>query len=232
MSESRIYRIEELEFPVELYPRASGKTWWLHVLRYADEMRAGSQFPPILVGIFRKRKIVVDGWHRCQALKLNKEEYVTAITKNYPNFKEIFADAVRYNNHHGIMLTPRDKSRIIAKLEDMTFTPFEIGEIVKATPETLHRLSNRKVTTPRGTYYLKSPLIKLKDKGWIDDDIATKVDQSIISVQSVTQLINQLINFIDGDAFPWEDPNLGTSLAQLYDSLKTRFAPIMEAKTS
>lgn len=232
MSETKIYRIDELDFPEELYPRASGKTWWAHVKRYADEMKNGAVFPPIIVGLHKGKNIVVDGWHRCQAYKMNGEEYVTAILKKYDDLRDLFADAVRYNNKHGIMLTPHDKVRIIDKLEEMKFEPFEIGEIVQASPDMIKKFSSRKVNTPRGTYYLKSSLNKLYEKNWISEEIIEGFDQSKISVRSVSELIFQLTTFIEGEAFPWEDPNLGTALAQLYNALKERFAPLLEAKTS
>jgi len=62
-----VLAISELKLDKRLYPRI--KIGWLTAYQYAQAMRAGSVFPPIMVGEYQGEKYVVDGWHRVEAKK-------------------------------------------------------------------------------------------------------------------------------------------------------------------
>jgi len=222
----RIFHLDELEFPEDLYPRAKSEPWWEHVVRYADEMKAGSTFPPVSVGILGERSIVVDGWHRCVAYRKLGLEYVPAQVTVYSSEKEIFIAAVRANAIHGIQLTPRDKVRIISRLEEWNVPRAEICDIVKATPETMTRLRARTLSRGGTKVHLKSPLAKLRNRGLVDNETAFEFNQEEISVRTVTEAVSQLIQFIEGGVFPWGDPAMGTMMMQLHGLIEEHLLPL------
>ena len=226
MSENRIFKLSELEFAEDLYPRARLGTWWPLVTRYVDEMKAGSSFPPITVGLLGDRKIVVDGWHRCEAYRKLKVEFVKAEVRRYSQERDLFADAGRLNSTHGAQITPRDKARIIDRLEEYRFTPGEIQSIVKATPDTFKALKARTVSTPRGKLYLKSPVNDLAKRNMITPEEGATISQEKLSIRRLEDLLAQLVNLLGSDAFPWHDPKLGVLFTRLYTLLKERYAPL------
>lgn len=225
-----IFHLDELEFPEVLYPRAKSEPWWMNVVRYADMMKAGSTFPPIEVGLLSGRKIVVDGWHRCMAYRKLDIEYVKARVTEYDSEKDLFIAAVRANAIHGIQLTPRDKTRITSHLEDWGLTRAEISEIVKATPETLERLAARTVERYGVKTHLKSPLAKLRSRGLVDEEALIGFDQHQTRMRTVVEAVNQIIQFIEGDVFPWSDPKAGTLMRRLYGLLEERLMPLSEVQ--
>ena len=117
MSE-RLFTISELETPEDIYTRARGSPWWAHVHAYAEEMKAGAEFPPILVGEFEGRLIVVDGYHRVGASKELGLEFIKGKLKKYKSIVDLVEDSVKANNHHGIRYTPQDKAHIAKLLEE------------------------------------------------------------------------------------------------------------------
>lgn len=88
-----LVKIVDLVFDSELYPRM--KVAWFTAYSYAQAMRSGKEFPPIIVGVLKGKRYVVDGWHRVEARKLLKEEYIQGMVQNYASEKLLFEDAVR-----------------------------------------------------------------------------------------------------------------------------------------
>lgn len=215
----RIFRIDELEFNKDLYPRLS--TWWVTVVSYADQMKAGSVFPPIEVGLLEDRKIIVDGWHRCQALQKIGEEYVKGIAKRYDSEQEIFIDAIKANNSHGLHLSSQDKVWITSQLLfDWKMDTVEIATLIKATPETLKQFISRIIRRPDGSrIYLKAPLARLIDKGFISKEEASLVDQTSFTVRDLRQIMIQLLSTLEGRVYPWEDPAMRGLAVEIYQLL-------------
>jgi len=57
-----------------VYPRCN---WgWQTAYDYQMSMKAGAEFPPIVVAEFRGKTILVDGKHRLVAYKHNKVEHI------------------------------------------------------------------------------------------------------------------------------------------------------------
>ena len=201
----RVFRIDELEFKRSLYPRLS--TWWVTVVSYADQMKAGSVFPPINVGLLGDRKIIVDGVHRCKALQKNGEEYVKGIAKRYNSEQEIFIDAIKANNTHPLHLCSQDKVWIAAQLLDWEMDVVEIATLIKATPETTKKFISRIIRRPDGSrIYLKAPLARLIDKGLISKEEAALVDQASFTVRDLKQIMIQLLSTLEGRVYPWKEP--------------------------
>lgn len=201
-------------FDDELYPRKS--VWWLTIYKYSEEMKSGSDFPPIDVGDYNGKNIVVDGWHRCRALIKNGEEYVKANIKRYDDLKSIFIDAVKLNSEHGRQLSSTDKVKIIAKLEDFQLSQVEISELVKVSMDKIERFNSRIIRGPRGVIHLKSIVARQVEKGIITQEEAAKLDQHVFKAYNIPELLVQLIELIENKAFPWNIESVRELATQLH----------------
>jgi len=200
MSE-RLFTISELETPEDIYTRARGSPWWAHVHVYAEEMKAGAEFPPILVGEFEGRLIVVDGYHRVGASKELGLEFIKGKLKKYKSIVDLVEDSVKANNHHGIRYTPQDKAHIAKLLEEYGLEKQTISSLVRISIDKLDRFTVRNFSN--GT--MKAPLARLVRDGKITQAEAEEVDQSRLSTMTLDDVLVQLINYLDYGAFPWGD---------------------------
>lgn len=211
----RVLKISDLTFDDTLYPRM--KVGWLTAYQYAQAMKAGSVFPPILVGLFEGKHYVVDGWHRIEAMKLLKEEHVQAMVKRFKRFEDMFAEAVKMNSAHGRPLSVQEKVRIINRLEEFEFSKEEISQIIKVPADKIEPLKARIVFKPDGTpIYLKSVVAKaVESSGGSAED----VDQNSFSVRNVPALLLQLLELLETDIYPIEDKSVKELSVKLYGLL-------------
>jgi len=202
MASERLFKVSELELPEEIYTRARGSPWWANVHAYAEEMRAGAKFPPILVGEYEGRLIVVDGYHRVNATKLLKAEYINGTIKRYTSLGDIVRDSVEADNHHGVRYTPQDKAHIAKLLEMYGVEKQSISELVRVPVEKLDRFTVRNF----GGKTIKEPLMKLVENGTITLEQAAAVDDTYISTRTVEDVVVQLIGYLSFNAYPWGEP--------------------------
>jgi len=221
---NEILKISELIFDKDLYPRM--KTGFLTVYQYAQAMKAGSVFPPILVGLFENKKYVIDGWHRVEAKKMLGEQYVQANMKRYDDWKDMFVDAVKANASHGRQLSVQEKTRIIHKMFELGFEPKKISEIVHVPIGKLEVFKVRTIVGPNGKpVYLKSPLVKAK----VDKTTALTVNQEVLSGVKIENLIEQLIELIEKDAVPLDKDETRELCVRLYTLLQEKLELTQEA---
>jgi len=194
-----LFEVSKLELPEDIYTRARGSPWWANVYAYAQEMEAGAEFPPILVGEYEERLIVVDGYHRVNACKQLKLSHIQGTLKHYDNLAEIVKDSVKANNHHGVRYTPQDKAHIADLLAKYGLEKEQISELVKVPVDKLERFTVKNI---RGKT-LKEPLMKLVNDGVLTMEQAVAVDQSRFSTQSVEDVVVQLIGYMEFGAYPW-----------------------------
>jgi hypothetical protein len=143
-------KIAYLQMPKTFYPRNSVNM--MIVEKYANYIKAGAEFPPILVGRLHNHLIVVDGWHRTHAYIKLRIKYIRAIVRDYSSEKDLFADAVRLNQGHGYSLTKHDRQRCIRRLKLMKFNPEEIMRLtsIPASEVTRSWQSQKPVLTATG----------------------------------------------------------------------------------
>lgn len=196
---TQIFEIAELELPEDIYTRARGSPWWANVHAYAEEMKAGAEFPPIDVGEYDERFIVVDGYHRVNAYKQLKIEYISGYLKKYDNLGDLVVDSVKANNHHGVRYTPQDKAYIAGLLATYGLEQDRISELIKVPAEKLKRFTVKNLNGKT----LKEPLMKLVDTGVLTMEQASLVEQSRFSTQSVEDVVVQLIGYLEFNAYPW-----------------------------
>jgi hypothetical protein len=206
-----LVKIADLVFDSELYPRM--KVAWFTAYSYAQAMRSGKDFPPIIVGVLKGKKYVVDGWHRVEARKLLKEEYIQAMVRKYDTEKLLFEDAVRYNNAHGKQLSMQEKTRIIDKMKAMHFKMKEISELVMIPMDKLKIFENRVLTLPNGSkVYLKSLTAN-------SDGDMEGINQDSFSVRHVGELLTQLVELFEHNAVSIEDVKVKDLAVHLYELL-------------
>ena len=95
VTETKMVKISEIVLDVKIYPRENKEGNKYVILKYAEEMRVGDVFPPILLGLFEGKYYLVDGWHRIKANEKIGKVRVLATTKQYSNKREIYKDAVK-----------------------------------------------------------------------------------------------------------------------------------------
>jgi len=214
----QITKIDEIIFKENLYPRTGVS--YITVGNYAQKMKAGVTFPPIILGNLGSELILVDGYHRLLATERIKEEYIKAEIIQYNNETDLFKDSIKYNSAHGLALTSSDNVKILATLQDMQFSPLEIGELLKATPERVDRYKSRIIRKPNGSrVFLKSPIARLLEKGHITEEEACNIDQSSLKVQTVKDLMVQIVAILDGDVYPWAVPDMRALGVEVYQLL-------------
>jgi len=214
----QIIKIDEIDFKEELYPRISVN--YITVGNYADKMKAGVKFPPIVVGKINGETILVDGYHRLLAIQRLDEEYIKAEIKQYGAVVDLFEDAVELNSSHGLPLTSSDNVKILATLEKMKFEPLHIGELIKATSDRMQKYQDRILRRPDGSQiFLKAPIARLLAKGHITEEEAMNVDQKWFAVQDVKQIIVQLIALLQGGVYPWGDSTMKALAVEAYQLL-------------
>jgi len=211
MATKRLFAVAELETPEDIYTRARGSPWWVHVHAYAEEMKAGAEFPPILVGKYLDRLIVVDGYHRVGATKKLGIEFIQGILKKYDTLVDLVEDSVKANNHHGIRYTPQDKAHIARLLEEYGLTHETISELVCVPVDNLGRFTVRNINGKT----LKAPLARLVREGKITAAEAAEVDQSRISTMTLDDVLVQLINYLDYGVYPWGDTKYDAYAAKI-----------------
>lgn len=204
MSE-RLFALNELTLPEDIYTRARGTPWWANVHVYAEEMKAGAQFPPILVGQLEDQLIVVDGVHRYLATKKLGIDLIQGTLKKYKSMANLLIDAVAANNHHGIRYTPQDKAHIADLLQKHGLEPQRISELVRIPVEKLEKFTARNITGSMGQKTLKGPLMRLVRQGKITETEAYEVVQGRFSTMTIDDVIVQLINYLEFGAYPWGD---------------------------
>jgi len=213
----KLLKITDLTFDKELYPRL--KVGWQTAYQYAQAMIAGSIFPPIFVGKFRGKLYVIDGWHRIEANKLRKQEYIDAEIKNYSKKGEMFLEAIKRNSVHGRPLSVQEKVRLIWKLEQMDFEPKQISEVVKVPMDKIERFKARTVIGPDGKpVFLKSIVAKADAKQ--EDKLS--VAMGIFNVRTVNQLLKQVIELLESNVFPLEDEETKELAVKLYGLLQQK----------
>lgn len=205
MLSERLFALNELTLPEDIYTRARGTPWWAHVHVYAEEMKAGAKFPPIIVGQLDDQLIVVDGYHRYLATKKLGIEYIQGTLKKYKSMADLLVDAVAANNHHGIRYTPQDKSHIADLLQKFGLETERISELVRIPVEKLTKFTARNITGNMGKKTLKGPLMHLVKQGKITLEEAYEVAQSRFSTMTIDDVIVQLINYLEFGAYPWKD---------------------------
>jgi len=124
----RIEKIDDLVLDWTIYPRRDIDYSIVH--RYAKALRAGSVFPPVKIGLFAGKKIIVDGVHRTESRRVLDIDYVDCAILPFESEAELFAEAVKCNSNHGRPFRPVDIKANIKRLKEYKF---DVKDIVALT---------------------------------------------------------------------------------------------------
>lgn len=221
----RVLKISGLTFDKELYPRM--ETNWMTAYSYSQAMRSGEVFPPIIVGSFEGKLYVVDGWHRVEAKKMLKEQYVQGIVKDYEDRKTLFLDAIKYNVSHGKPLSSQEKVRLIYKLEEMDFDVDQIVGIVKVPMDKIELFKARVLTGVDGKpIFLKSVVARSR----ASDEAKRAVNQDDLGSFNVVNLLSQLIELLESGVLDVNDGAVKPYAVKVLGLLQERLGLEVEAK--
>lgn len=221
----RVLKISGLTFDKELYPRM--ETNWMTAYSYSQAMRSGEVFPPIIVGSFEGKLYVVDGWHRVEAKKMLKEQYVQGIVKDYNDKKTLFLDAIKYNVSHGKPLSSQEKVRLIYKLkEEMGFDVAQIIGIVKVPMDKIELFKARVLTGVDGKpIFLKSVVARSR----ASDEAKRAVNQDDLGSFNVVNLLSQLIELLESGVLDVDDEAIKPLAVKILGLLQMKLGLKVEA---
>ena len=201
----------------EVYPRNSQD--WKVAYKYAESMKAGAQFPPILVTKYNGQYLVVDGWHRLEAYKKNKEEEILAEILKLAGNKEIFIEAVKRNATHGKPLTIQERAQIILKLREFKVKERDISKITFIPYDQIEDFVINRLTysTAGKQIVLKAPLKHLATVEVSDKIIE---GQKFIASDSQLTLLNQVITLLKNNWIDLKDEQIRARLLEIFALIK------------
>ena len=199
--ETKIIQIEKAICNKEMYPR--NLVDWVTSYRYAKAMQSGSKFPPITVASSWGKFLVVDGFHRLDGYKINKETHIEIEILRGLNKKQIFIESVKRNIGHGRQFNSQERTRIILTLEKWKMSQEVISEIIRIPTDDLQPFVAKRITRITETQEeipLKS-IIRNLSKGSVDEE----PEQDYFANRDQLQVLNTLIillknKYIDTDS--------------------------------
>ncbi len=208
MAPTQLFKIDDLVFDKKIYPRNSIS--WFIWIKYAGAMKSGSLFPPIKVAKKGGKFFVLDGWHRTEARKYNKEKTVEGEIIDLPKenwLREAKIVSIRLNTDHGNALSSQDRARAISELQKLGLQSQKIAEIVHIPVKEFKRfVADRMTVTPAGKeIFIKKSFRHLKGaqiRG-IPNDVEGK-----LSGQSQWYLLDQLVTIIENDLLDTENKSV------------------------
>ena len=201
-------QIEDIVVEETVYPRSHAK--WQTSYGYYRAMKAGAVFPKIVLSKIDGKHILVDGYNRLQAYKLNKTADVDVEVIHCKNLDEVYIEAIRRNIMHGLPLEYGEKVEIYRRLKS-TMTKNSISSLLQVTVKDLEKMElNRIRITESGKEVTVKPAIS----NIANIQNVTKENQQILTGATQLSIINQLLTIITNG---WLD----TSNEKIVDAFNT-----------
>src|SRR4030042_310849 len=180
-------KIDQIKFVKELYPRFELDNYVVNQYRQSIET-----LPPIVVS---KNYVLIDGYHRIIAYKLEQIEEIEAEVLDIEDEKDIFLEAISRNSSHGKQLTIEEKSKLAPKLYEMGVTLEEIVHVLAVGKSKIYDWT--KNLREKEEEKRDAEILELYLQCWTQEQIADKlgVDHRTIG-RSLDQSIGQ--KSIDG----------------------------------
>lgn len=141
---AQILKIKDLVRDINMYPRHQVNE--IIVYKYAMAMKAGARFPPVIAAQLKNKYFLLDGWHRVEALHMNKEQYVQAEILTGLTKDEMFIEAVRRNVTHGHQLTSSEIAKAISRMQGMKISTIEISKIIHIPTDKIEPFMAKRIT--------------------------------------------------------------------------------------
>lgn len=208
----KLLELDELGFDKTIYPR-NGVNWF-NVMNYANAMKTGSNFPPITVTMVNFRWTVIDGWHRCNAAKQNKQKYIEAEIIKCKTLEEAYIEAVKRNSEHGIQFNPQEKSKISIKLKEIGLNTVQIEELVKIPYDKLTKFTaDRLANAMTGEEVVLNSSLKHMAGNVVNDEL---LNNKHITAHDQDHLLDSVLYMLRNNAFDLSDPNVISKLRSIY----------------
>jgi hypothetical protein len=138
----------ELVLDWNLWPRhESGSLDSANIRGMREAIRAGIELPPVVINANDNR--VIDGFHRVKAhlLELGDEAKIKVNVQVYDTEADMFSDAIRYNAHHGLPLSPKDRAHAIIKARRLKVPMSAIAMALSVTETSLRQFIEKRTAT-------------------------------------------------------------------------------------
>ncbi len=202
------------------------------VREYAKKMDAGKIFPNIEIAYFKKKYIIVDGWHRLEAQKFRSEEFIlTDIKDNYTDISEIIVASFRANEKHGLRLSELDKIKTAKVLINMDFDIEQITELTgitinsvkkKVIPEFKRQILTDKMKKGKFPNVVKEKVKKEERRGDIDNKEAERYLKKH-EIDIWIEELNRFYIFLKNEKFDIENKQICNCIGKIKRILKKRF---------
>lgn len=222
---AKLLRISSIGKERSLYPRSS----FDHKLAqsYADAMKGGAHFPPIVVAVVDKKLTVIDGWHRLEAAKKLKLSSIQVKDLGPLTRTKAFAEAVRLNSLNG---KPLDYAERLAAFNRLVKegVPIQVvaDTIVFSPPEKLRIYAGRMsgvrsdVEANLASHALVplAPVMTVKDEHGFAGSISMKQNPDgtvSLGPASALLLIRMTVSYLSKGQIAWGNRELVVSLRRL-----------------
>jgi len=207
---SKIIKISEIKFDRELYPRTMVN--WQTAIAYQAAMQNGAVFPPIVVAILNNEYILIDGAHRLEAYKRNKETDIKVLVDlTIGTRKQAYLAALKANMQHGKQLTIYERMLAVQKLKEFKVEFTEISKLIHVRPQNLKNFVGKRITYTMGgkEVIVKKPLMHKAGMNMTTEQINA---QEGYAQSSQSDLIDELISLLENDLI---DENVYPKLQKL-----------------
>lgn len=187
------------------------------VSRYRQAMRAGAQFPPLIVD---KDGTIISGNHRYQAAieEFGESHKIECERRTYKNEAERIADAIRDNSKHGNPLDGISRKRAICRLISLGMPDGDVANLIGVSIKKLEEIAgetvivrgNGNVPVKRGLEHIAGETVAKADY-----DTHIKKDMGIPAKRT----IEQLIRWIENGWIDMNDEGTADAIARLKAAL-------------
>lgn len=194
-TKTKLLGLKQIEIDKEVYPRISVD--WVTSARYYNALKSGADFPPIVVAKLDHRYLLVDGAHRLQAFKNNKEEHIQAEVLEGLDKPEIYKMAVKLNSQHGRQFSSQEVTQIISKLEELGVDEGIISELVGIPTDKLKPFVAKRITRVTETQDLIALKAPFRHLAGIEQEAEPEMDR--FNAKSQIQVLDMAISLIEND---------------------------------
>lgn len=228
MTIRRWVKLENIILDDEIYPRSF--TDFRTVGTYAEAMRAGAEFPPLVIAKYEDVHYLLDGWHRYHAMKQNEIEKALVETLDIPR-SEWYAKSLELNIKNGRPLTQKEKIQAIFRLRREGKDDMNISQMMQLTTDYMHHLIESKaiITNEKigNGISLKPALAEVKEKIEPKKIVDIERLQRNWSGQKQFNMIQQVIDLIERDLVHVEDERVMERMEKLAKVLSSWMADLI-----
>ena len=180
-------KIDDVKFIKELYPRFELDNYVVNQYRQSIET-----LPPIVLS---KNMILVDGYHRLIAHRLEEKSEIEAEILDIDDEKEIFLEAIARNSSHGKQLQIEEKAKLAPKLYSMNVSLEEISRILAISKTKIYDWTQS--LREREKEQRDVEVLDLYLQCWTQEQIAEKIE---LSQMAISKILNKTIS-TNGESF-------------------------------